>query len=106
MSFISNTTVLAGAALFACQTWATTVCELDGITRSVSIMYSEPGQPTPCEVLYEKNNENQTMTLWRAQNEANYCEARAAEFVQKLVDLNWACSAEAVNANLSNRQTE
>lgn len=106
MKFISNTTVLACAALFACQTWATTVCELDGITRSVSILYNEPGQPTPCEVLYKKNNENQTMTLWRAQNEADYCEARAAEFVQKLVDLNWACSAEVVNANLSNRQTE
>ena len=99
MSFIRNATVLAAAVLVASQTWATTVCELDGLTRNVSVIYSNPGQSVPCEVLYEKANEAQTMTLWRAQNEAGYCEARAAVFIKKLVDLNWACSPEVIDVN-------
>jgi hypothetical protein len=52
MRFIRITAALAGAALFASQAWATTVCERDGLTRNVSIIYSNPGQSVPCEVLY------------------------------------------------------
>ncbi len=68
-------------------------CTQDGLSRTVSIVYSEPGQAVPCEVMYEKSGEGQSMTLWRAQNEAGYCEARAAEFVAKLAGMGWACSA-------------
>ena len=81
--------------------WAATECTQDDLTRTISVVYSSPGQPLPCEVLYEKPDEGQTMTLWRARNEAGYCEARAAEFINKLVDLGWACSAAEAEAGLS-----
>lgn len=70
---------------------ASTECTMDQMTRTVTVVYGNPGQPVPCEVLYEKPADNQSLTLWRAQNEVGYCEARAAEFVNKLVDLGWAC---------------
>ena len=68
-------------------------CSQGDLNRVVTIVYSEPGQPTPCEVLYEKPSEGVSMTLWRAQNQAGYCEARAAEFIEKLSELGWSCSA-------------
>ena len=70
-------------------------CSLGELTRKITVVYSEPGQLVPCEVLYEKPNEseqhNQKMTLWRAQNEAGYCEAKASEFLRKLENLGWRC---------------
>ena len=47
----------------------------------------------PCEVLYDKRGEGGGLsTLWRAQNEAGYCEAKAAEFVAKLENLGYTCT--------------
>lgn len=73
-------------------------CTMNNLTRNVSVVYADPGQPVPCEVLYEKlaqgaDATRQIMTLWRAQNQAGYCEARAAEFVAKLESLGWSCDA-------------
>ena len=74
----------------------TNICTLGELTRKVTVVYSDPGQVVPCEVLYEKPNEveshNQSMTLWRAQNEAGFCEAKASEFLRKLTNLGWQCS--------------
>lgn len=85
-------TVLAVFLLsFSLPAWSVTECSQGELTRTVAVVYTDPGQPVPCEVLYEKPTEQQTMTLWRAQNEAGYCEARAADFVEKLVDLGWQC---------------
>ncbi len=93
------TITLAAAALFWMPaSWAVSECTQGSLTRSVSVVYADPGQPVPCEVLYEKPNEQQTMTLWRAQNEVGYCEARAREFVQKLQSLGWDCVESAATA--------
>ena len=83
----------SAAVLIACclPAWSATECTQGALTRTISVVYSDPGQPVPCEVLYEKPTEQQTMTLWRAANEAGYCEARAAEFVEKLISLDWQC---------------
>ena len=67
-------------------------CTQGDLVRNVTVVYSDPGQPVPCEVLYEKPMEGQSMTLWRAQNEIGYCEARAAEFLLKLESLGWQCA--------------
>ncbi len=72
--------------------WSVTECTKGALTRTIAVVYADPGQPVPCEVLYEKPTEQQTMTLWRAANEAGYCEARAAEFVEKLISLDWQCT--------------
>ena len=78
--------------------WSVTECTQGALTRTVSVVYADPGQPVPCEVLYEKPSEQQTMTLWRADNEAGYCEDRAREFVQKLNSLGWDCTESAAVA--------
>ncbi len=81
----------------------TTQCGMDGMQRLVSVVYSEPGQLVPCRVLYEKPSEvtvtNQSLTLWRAEHQAGYCEARAEEFVAKLEQLGWQCQQAAAMDN-------
>ena len=95
------TTVLT-LALFSHAGFAdATECTRGELTRIVAVVYSEPGQPVPCEVVYEKPPQLETQTLWRAVNEAGYCEARAAEFVEKLRDLGWQC-----DGNQTQPQTE
>ncbi len=93
------TTILAAAAFaWVPASWAVTECTQGSLTRAVSVVYADPGQPVPCEVLYEKPSEQQTMTLWRAQNQAGYCEARAGAFVAKLQSLGWECAESAAVA--------
>ena len=67
-------------------------CSLDEVTRRVEIL-SEPGVQVPCEVHYYKDTEmpGEDLVLWSAQNEVGYCEARAAEFVERLRDMGWTC---------------
>ena len=77
---------------------AQTQCTNDGLLRSVNVVYPEQGQVLPCEVRYEKPAENQSMTLWRAENQIGFCEAQAEKFIAKLKDLGWSCSAD-TNSN-------
>lgn len=72
-------------------------CSYGDLTRKITVVYSDPGQPVPCEVIYDKSAEGSIETLWRANNEAGYCEARAAEFADKLAGMGWQCSADADN---------
>ena len=66
-------------------------CTNGGLSRSVEVVYSDPGQAVPCEVIYNKSGEGSIETLWRANTEAGYCEARAAELIEKLEGLGWDC---------------
>ena len=68
-------------------------CELGSLTRSVEVVYSDPGQPVPCEVIYDKSGEGSIETLWRANHEAGYCEDKAAALVGKLEGLGWRCDS-------------
>lgn len=70
--------------------WATDYqCSNGRSERTVSIIYSTPGQVVPCEVVYSK--EGNSETLWRAQNEAGYCEAKAEALAEKLRGWGWQC---------------
>ena len=94
---ITSTTLaglLAASAAFANPT----VCTNSGLTRTVEVVYEMEGQDTPCEVIYNKQTEGTQSSLWRANNEAGYCEARAAEFIDKLEGWGWDCNAEAADA--------
>jgi hypothetical protein len=71
--------------------YAETQCTNDGALRTVEVIYTDQGPPLPCEVRYDKPNENQSMTLWRASNEVGFCENQARGFVKKLEDLGWSC---------------
>jgi hypothetical protein len=47
-------------------------------------------------VHYYKDTEmpGERQVLWRAQSEEGYCEARAAEFVERLRGMGWTCWAQ------------
>jgi hypothetical protein len=68
-------------------------CTMDGNTRRVVIL-TEPGVTVPCEVQYHKDTEapGQVQVLWSASSQADYCQSKAAEFVDKLGSLGWSCS--------------
>ena len=69
------------------------ICGYDGETRKIEVVYAEPGQAVPCEVIYS-NSEHGTMeSLWQASHEAGYCEAQADALAEKLKKLGWHCSA-------------
>lgn len=85
------------AVLFTCiAITATPVtasdCQYGKLNRSISVRYDVPGEPVPCQVLYVKHDEGVESTPWSANNEAGYCEAKAAELHQTLIDLGWACA--------------
>ncbi len=88
---VSVVLCLAPAIVFA-QDITNYECSVDELTRRVQIL-AEPGQAVPCEVHYYKVTENpgEDQVLWSAQNEAGYCEAKAAEFVERLRGLGWTC---------------
>ena len=71
---------------------AETQCTYGDMVRRVVIM-SEPGVSVPCEVHYYKDTEapGAKQVLWRAMNEASYCEDKAEAFIVKLQDLGWSC---------------
>ena len=70
-----------------------TQCSYDALIRKIQVVYSDPGQPVPCEVIYNKSMESSIETLWRANSEAGYCEARAAALIEKLSNSGWRCEA-------------
>jgi hypothetical protein len=67
-------------------------CSLGDLQRRVEILY-ETGVTVPCEVHYYKDSEapGEVQVLWRALNEAGYCERMTESFVSKLGDLGWNC---------------
>ncbi len=73
---------------------AETVCRFGEMVRSVDVVYSDPGQAVPCEVLYNKQSEGSQSVLWRADNEAGYCEEKARGFVEKLEGMGWQCASD------------
>jgi len=70
------------------------LCTYGDLQRRVEILY-ETGVTLPCEVHYYKDSEvpGEMQVLWRAMNEAGYCEAKTQEFVTKLKALGWSCEA-------------
>ena len=67
-------------------------CSQGDLQRRVEIVY-ETGVTVPCEVHYYKDTEapGEKQVLWRAMNEASYCEDKAEAFIVKLQDLGWSC---------------
>lgn len=71
-------------------------CEKDGATRFVEIV-TAPG--FACRVKYTKSAV--TTFPWDARNDANYCQFKAIELVEKLGSLGWECdSAEDIKSIL------
>jgi hypothetical protein len=67
-------------------------CTSGDLVRRVEIVYVGDSA-VPCEVQYVKQTEapGSRETLWNAENESGYCEARAQELVNSLQSLGWSC---------------
>ncbi|MDX1518096.1 MAG: hypothetical protein R3288_14715 [Woeseiaceae bacterium] len=68
-------------------------CSFGDLNRRLVIV-SEPGVSVPCEVHYYKEDEapGEHQVLWRATNEAGYCERQADQFKMKLIEWGWTCT--------------
>ena len=67
-------------------------CTMASLERTVELRYQNPGDAVPCEVRYAKPTEGSgEQVLWRAENQAGYCEARFDEFLDKLRGFGWSC---------------
>jgi hypothetical protein len=64
------------------------VCEKNGATRSVEIVQTSG---FACRVKYTKSSV--TTFPWDARNDANYCDSRAIDLVEKLGSLGWECDS-------------
>ena len=74
-------------------------CTMGSLERSVAVHYDSPGAAVPCEVRYSKPTEGAPEeTLWRAENEEGYCEARYNEFIDKLRGFGWSCGGGSAGA--------
>lgn len=95
-----NPRCLTGAVLMLAAPLATAAdayrCNNGNLERRVEVVY-ETGGVLPCEVHYYKDSEapGSREVLWTANNEAGYCEARAAEFIERLRGFGWDCVAAA-----------
>jgi len=87
--------VAAGAGPALAQGADNYSCTFGDLTRRIEIV-RETGVLVPCEVHYYKDTEapGEQQVLWRAQTEEGFCDARASEFVEKLVDWGWDCGTE------------
>jgi len=85
------TAALLTPALTMAATDQRTVCTHDTQERVIELVYPT-GNQLPCEVRYTKDGA--TEVLWNAQNETQYCESKAAEFVDKQRGWGWQCATQ------------
>ncbi len=67
----------------------TYICKHGHQERIISVVYDVEGQAVPCKVVYTKGDVVETP--WNAQNQAGYCEEKAAAFVEKQRNWGWVC---------------
>ncbi len=78
------------------STWT---CRYAELTRNLVIFYTNAPAQLPCKVYYTKPMENVLpRALWKAQNEENYCERKAEEFIEKLRSWGWRCTRDHLQA--------
>ena len=69
-------------------------CTMGENIRRVEINYPQSPETLPCEVIYHKDTEepNNPEVLWRAENDASYCEMKADIMVYRLTtEWGWQC---------------
>jgi len=80
---------LGPASEVSASSWT---CRKADLTRQVVVFYPEAPARLPCKVFYAKPKEDVLpRALWEARNKQNYCEHKAAEFIEKLNSLGWRC---------------
>jgi len=77
------------------------VCENNGLTRSVEVVAE---QDYACRVRYTKKSG--TTYPWNARNQADYCQPRAQDLVDRLVSWGWQCDSNEDVESILNAQLE
>lgn len=95
MHLINRTFQILVVAFFAvpvnayADSWS---CSLGNDVREVHIERTSSA-PVPCNVVYRKLTEGiEDQILWSANNDEDYCEKKADEFVTKLGSWGWVCA--------------
>ncbi len=66
-------------------------CRHDNNVREIHIQ-RDGDMPVPCKVLYKKLTEGvEDQVLWTAENDPEYCETKAREFIDKQTGWGWTC---------------
>ena len=75
--------------------FADTVCTSGGNTRKVELISESAETKVPCKVHYKKETEQpgHDQVVYSANNDVEYCHAKAAAFVDKLTGMGWTCVA-------------
>ena len=72
------------------------LCQNDGLSREVVVFYPDAPARLPCKVYYSKPDEDvMPRVLWEATSTQNYCERKAAGFIEKMSSSGWRCSSHA-----------
>lgn len=103
-AWLAGALIAAAPAIAMAQSESEVRCSMGDEVRRVVTMH-ETDAPVPCSVRYRKETEAPgapAEVLWSAQNEAGYCEARAAEFVERLKSWGWQCAVDAAAAASEN----
>jgi len=90
--------ILAGLTMSGAAAANPVSCAQDGVIRRIEVVYAEPGQAVPCEVIYDTSAAGSIATVWRSNFEAGYCEARATELIDKLSGMGWLCASTAAGS--------
>lgn len=67
-------------------------CTYGSLERRIDVLY-ETADAVPCEVHYHKDTEapGERQVLWRANNQAGYCEQKTRDFIEMLQESGWDC---------------
>ena len=66
-------------------------CRHGNDVREIHIQ-RESSAPVPCSIVYKKLTEGaEDQVLWTADNDANFCDQKAREFVAKQEGWGWTC---------------
>lgn len=66
-------------------------CRHNNDVREIHIQ-RDSSEPVPCSVVYKKLTEGvEDQVLWTAENDAEYCETKAKDFVEKQIGWGWTC---------------
>ena len=65
-------------------------CRRDDTLRRIEVQVSDRPSRLPCEVVYWKGGSSSV--LWEADNQLDFCTARASELAGRLEEAGWACT--------------
>ena len=103
LNFASPVCLLVFLGLASEVSASSWTCQSAELTRQVVVFYPEAPARLPCKVFYSRPKENVLpRALWEAKNTQNYCERKAAEFIENLSSSGWRCFSDDLEKNKLN----